>query len=67
MTLKITGVEILGTPDTLPVSEVVMINVGRRLIYLDELPDGTWRLVYSDNMESNFGGIEGLRMVREEV
>lgn len=41
------AVELKGSDITLELSKVTSLKLDRRMIHLDELPDGTWRLTYN--------------------
>ena len=34
--------------------KVVSVNVDHEFVYIDKLKDGSWRLVYSKNLEDRF-------------
>lgn len=57
-----------GVGKELVLSKATAIKQGKvpkKMIHLDELPDGTWRLIYSEDIVLDWSKVEALRMVRE--
>lgn len=64
MTRRAIGLQ--GTDLVLELSKVTAVKTSQRMIHLDELPDGTWRLIYNGNHIPDFSKIESLVMIRED-
>lgn len=58
------NLEGLGTE--LVLSKAVAVKTEKNMIHLDQLPDGTWRLIYNETMIPDFSKITALRIVRED-
>ena len=54
-----------GLDKELILSKVTAVKLEKNMIHLDELPDGTWRLIYNINMIPDLKQIEGFKIVRE--
>jgi hypothetical protein len=61
------AIEIKGTDIVLELSKASAIQGKKRMIHLDELEDGTWRLIFSKDLVSDFSEIESLNIIREEI
>jgi hypothetical protein len=59
-------IKIEGTGEELVLSKATAVKTNRRMIHLDELPDGTWRLIYSVNTIPDFSKVESLKIIRED-
>lgn len=59
------AIELSGTGITLELSKVTAIHTDKNMIHLDQLPDGTWRLIYSGKMIEDFTKIQALTIIRE--
>lgn len=59
------SVELVGTGIVLELSKATAVRTSQRMIHFDELPDGTWRLIYNGEMIEDFSKIECLKIVRE--
>jgi hypothetical protein len=60
------AIKIEGTGEELELSKATAVRTTKRMIHLDELPDGTWRLIYNGNMIPDFTKVESLRIIRED-
>lgn len=60
------AIELVGTDNVLELSKVTAVRTRNRMIHLDELPDGTWRLIYNGDMIPDFSLITGLKIIRED-
>lgn len=60
------AIEIEGLDVTLELSKATAIKSSKEMIHLDKLPDGTWRLIYSDSLIEDFSKVKSLKMVRED-
>jgi hypothetical protein len=56
------ALEIVGTGVTLELSKVTAVRLRARMIYFDELPDGTWRLTYNSEMIPDYTVITALTL-----
>ena len=55
-----------GIDKELVLSKIASIKVDKKMIYLDELQDGTWRLNYTDSLIPDISKLKGLTIVRED-
>lgn len=55
-----------GTDVVLELSKVVMIRNTLQMINLDQLKDGTWRLIYSEGTIPDITQVEGFKIIRED-
>ena len=60
------AIEIEGTGIVLELSRAVSVKTDKKLIHLEELPDGTWRLIYNSKMIPDFSKVKGLKIIRED-
>lgn len=60
------AIALTGTDMVLELSKATAVNTDKRMIHLDELPDGTWRLIYNGKMIPDFSVITALTMIRED-
>ena len=60
------AIEIEGTGETVELSKVTGVRTNKNMIHLDQLPDGTWRLIYNSKMIPDFSKVLGLKIIREE-
>lgn len=59
-------VEIVGTGIVLELSKATAVRTDKQMIHLDQLKDGTWRLIYNENLIPDFSAVESLRIIRED-
>lgn len=59
-------IELVGTDHVLELSKVTSVKTTKNMIHLDQLEDGTWRLIYNSNMIPDFKIVESLRVIRED-
>jgi len=64
MTTRKIMIEGLGVE--LELSKATAVKTNKNMIHLDQLPDGTWRLIYNGNMIPDFTKVESFKMVRED-
>lgn len=50
----------------LELSKATAIKDKKRMIHLDELEDGTWRLIFSKDLIEDFTKIKSLKIIRED-
>ena len=55
-----------GTDKELELGKVVSITSEKQFIYLEEMPNGKWRLTYSASTISDIQKIEGFKILRED-
>lgn len=60
------AIRIEGTEHELVLSKATAVRTNKRMIHLDELPDGTWRLIYNGDMIPDFSKVEALTILRED-
>ena len=57
-----------GVDKELQLSKVAKINVSEKeFIYLDKLPDGTWRLCYTGSTIPDITKLRSMEVVRKEI
>jgi len=61
------AVELVGAGLTLELSKVTAVRTSQRMIHLDELPDGTWRLIYNGEHIPDFSQITEFKIIRDGV
>ena len=59
------AIEVTGTDHILILSKATAVKTKQNMIHLDQLQDGTWRLIYNGDMIPDFSVVEGLKIVRE--
>lgn len=59
-------VNLTGTDLTLELSKATSIQGKKKMIHFDELEDGTWRLIFSKDMISDFSLIKSFEIIRED-
>jgi len=60
------SIKLEGTDIELVLSKATAVRTSKNMIHLDELADGTWRLIYNGNMIPDFSKIKALTIVRED-
>lgn len=60
------SIKIEGTDQELELSRATAVRTSKKMIHLDELPDGTWRLIYNAEMIPDFSKVKSLTIVRED-
>jgi len=55
-----------GLDIKLDLTKVTAVKTKMNMIHFDELPDGTWRLIYNGNMIEDFTKIECFKIIRED-
>lgn len=59
------AIEINGIDKVLELSKVTAIKTDKKMIELTELPDGTWRLIYSTSVIPDIKDVNGFTIIRE--
>lgn len=49
----------------LPLSKVTLARTDKQMIHIDQLPDGTWRMIYNESLIPNISEVEGFLLLRE--
>jgi hypothetical protein len=57
-------IKLVGLDQELILSKATAIKTDKMMIHLDQLPDGSWRLIYNGNMIPDFTKLESLQIVR---
>jgi len=60
------ALELVGTDITLELSKVTAVRTKQRMIHLDELADGTWRMIYNGEHIPDFTKISEIKIIRED-
>ena len=60
------AIELVGLDQTLEISKATAVRTNKNMIHLDQLDDGTWRIIWNGNMIPDFTKLEQLRIIREE-
>lgn len=60
------AIKIEGTDLVLELSKATAIKGKKKMIHLDELEDGTWRLIFSKDLIDDFSKVESLKIIRED-
>ena len=61
------SIEIEGLDKTLEISKATSVRTDKEMIHLDQLPDGTWRLIYNANLIPDFSKVKSFKIIREET
>ena len=65
MTLR-RAIEIEGLTKTLELSKVTAVRTSKEMIHLDQLDDGTWRLIYNENLIPDIQKVRAFNIIRED-
>jgi hypothetical protein len=60
------AIELVGTGTVLELSKATAVRTKNQMIQMDQLDDGTWRLIYNADLIPDFSVIESLKIIREE-
>jgi hypothetical protein len=60
------AIEVVGCDITLEVTKAAAIKVGPKFIHFDQLPDGSWRILYNAEMIPDFTKVEAFKIIREK-
>jgi len=58
------SIKIEGLDIELELSKATAVRTDKQMIHLDQLPDGTWRLIYNSNLIPDFSQVESFTIVR---
>ncbi len=59
------SINLRGSDKVLELSKVTAVRTDKQMIHLDQLPDGTWRMIYNANLIPDITKIEAFEIVRE--
>lgn len=59
------AIKLTGTDIVLELSKVTAVKTSQKMIHFDELPDGTWRMIYNGNHIPDFTKIDAFEIIRE--
>jgi hypothetical protein len=59
-------IALMGIGKELELSKATAVKVDKQMIHLDQLPDGTWRLIYSANLIPDIKLLQSLTIIRED-
>ena len=59
-------IEIEGTDTILEISKATSVRTHKPMIHLDKLSDGTWRLIYNEELIPDFSKVKSLKIIRED-
>lgn len=61
------AIKIVGTDTVLELSKVTAVKLhNAAMIHLDQLPDGTWRLIYNSHLIPDITKVQALEIIRED-
>lgn len=60
------AVHLIGIDKVLELSKATAVKTNKGMIHLDELEDGTWRLIYNENIIPDFSLVESIEIIRED-
>ena len=60
------SITIDGMDKKLELSIVTAVRTTKEMIHLDQLKDGTWRLIYNSNLIPDITKVKGFTIVRED-
>lgn len=60
------AIEVTGTDHVLILSKATAVKTQKNMIHLDQLDDGTWRLIYNGIMIPDFTKVLGLKILRDD-
>lgn len=60
------AVKVNGTNLVMELSKATAVKTDKNMIHFDQLPDGTWRLIYNGNLIPDFTKVVSFDIVRED-
>lgn len=60
------SIRINGIDKEIELGTVVSIKSSQNMIYLEEMKNGKWRLLYNENMIPDFSKVKSLEIIRED-
>ena len=61
------GIEIEGCGTVLVLSKATSVRTSKKMIHFDQLADGTWRLIYNEDLIPDFSKVKSLKILRREI
>ena len=55
-----------GTFTDLELSRAVSVKTSKKTINLEELPDGSWRMIWNESLIPDFTQVANLEIIRED-
>ena len=55
-----------GLDEELVLSKATAVRTDKQMIHLDQLEDGTWRLIFNSNLIPDFSKVESFKIIRED-
>lgn len=59
------AIKINGTDITLELSKATAVKTLKNMIHLDQLDDGSWRIIYNSNLIPDFSKVISFEIIRE--
>jgi len=60
------AIEIEGINQTLIISKATSVRTNQEMIHLDKMKDGTWRIIYNENLIPDFSKVKAFKVIRED-
>lgn len=60
------AIKIEGLDIELELSKATAVRTDHNMIHLDQLTDGTWRLIFNGKMIPDFSKVEAFKIIRED-
>jgi len=60
------AIKIVGLDLELELSKATSVKTQNQMIHLDQLKDGTWRLIYNENLIRDFTKVKSFEIIRED-
>ena len=60
------AIEIEGTDIVLELSKATGVRTDKNMIHLEQLADGTWRLIYNSKLIPDFSEVKSFKIIRED-
>lgn len=59
-------IALVGIGKELELSKATCVKTEKQMIHLDQLPDGTWRLIYSASLIPDIKHLQSLTIIRTD-
>ncbi len=60
------SIKIEGIGEVLELSKITAVRTNKNMIHLDQLDDGTWRLIYNSKLIPDFKDVVAFKIIRED-
>ena len=60
------SIYIEGLDEELVLSKATAVRTDKQMIHLDQLEDGTWRLIFNSNLIPDFSKVKSFKIIRED-